>query len=620
MVPDEVAVWRQPENMVNDTETPPPNVHSILSPRPPPYPTQVRTPGAQRYHSTVPHARSPAPITENHPAHPGNCHWQPHTQPFHQTYVMPPLHSHHIPDGDDDGAHRQGDVHPTQHMGATRSPMPIPNLVNPDGSSNTEYPHTASVSAILRDNQRNRSRQKSAYHSYQTNNTPPRQSNPTIAPKSTQVSQHNTDSPDIARSINLDLLPDYEGDGPSEHPLQVPCVDEDFVRQSNLQNNNAQCHLQSSSSTPSSPDLRRTRVAHPTTRRGRGRPRGSRTVRRRSTQSSAPRIGNATSASELHEEEGEEERDIDLPVPLSPSLHEETEDTTEHVQSEGTSGTRHRGAGYTADEALFVAKCWREQSKTGPNQREPALYHGVSTLCAEKYGVHRSADSIRSFWSELARKTQIYLSCARAMEHRRPTGVNDEMMERLIMDQYRRREGKKDRQGKVRLAAPFKYTSAARYLETEPKFGDQATRAVYDSRDGAHGQTTSDGVSGDEDRVWGVKKRKNQDEMVREVRKSAKAMDSLVLEVKESNSLFRESTAACERAAKDMMSIKLLQVLPPESDEYKTILAQVMASREQDASDQQLNVSRVNADDRGTSPPREVRGTDPSTSGHSAHR
>ena len=332
-----------------------------------------------------------------------------------------------------------------------------------------------------------------------------------------------------------------------------------------------QLHFNSSTS-PSSPDIQRRNAGPSRPRRGRGRPRESRTRRIASTRSPA-----TTTETELHEvgktpdidmrtaatppeigvravsaDENDDatDRDMDLPVAVTPSPLP-ADDAIDPVETEEPPRLRQHGTGYTSDEALCVVKCWIQQCKQGASQREHALYLGISKLCAEKYGAHRTADFIRSFWSELARKCQIYLSSARSMEFRRPTGVNEELMERLIMEHYRRRAGKKDSRGNVKLAAPFKYVTAARYFETEPKFGDHVTKNVYEGGDGGGGQSGSEGISADEEQGLGVKKRKNQDEMVHEVRKSAKAMDSLVSEVKESNYLFRKSAEACERAVKN---------------------------------------------------------------------
>lgn len=131
---------------------------------------------------------------------------------------------------------------------------------------------------------------------------------------------------------------------------------------------------------------------------------------------------------------------------------------------EGRLGRKGRGSAFSEDEALSLAKAWVEQNGNGYNDGEASMWGGIQAICARKYGVNRTAESLRCAWMRIARETQHFLD---AHAEARAQGKDDVS---VAMDVYRTRAGKKDADGMFKYAPPFKYVSTAHYLCKQPKF------------------------------------------------------------------------------------------------------------------------------------------------------
>lgn len=271
------------------------------------------------------------------------------------------------------------------------------------------------------------------------------------------------------------------------------------------------------------------------------------------------------------------------------------------------------------------------------------MYNEIALTRKNKYGIERSPHSLRCFWCRLARETQIYLSCASTIKKRRVSGADVHTVNAMTMELYRRRNSTKDKDGNMCYSPPFRYVDAVRYLENEPKFSEQyeemtspSTRTRPSGRkspppQGARNRKSSraqregnrkdnsgsdefqlDDGGGDSDtdkqektgtdyiargnkldtsgtetnsdlpvRPMGLKRKKEQTEIVVEMRKASKAINSITSEMTKANDLHKESNVSFERSARSMVDIKLLQALPPGSAEYKTLYADIMRERAQ---------------------------------------
>lgn len=74
------------------------------------------------------------------------------------------------------------------------------------------------------------------------------------------------------------------------------------------------------------------------------------------------------------------------------------------------------------------------------------LWSGVMSMCS-KSSMNRSQESLRTKWRRLARNTQIYLACRETILKKRPSGTNEVELESLITDLYRKKPGRKDKDG-----------------------------------------------------------------------------------------------------------------------------------------------------------------------------
>ena len=128
-----------------------------------------------------------------------------------------------------------------------------------------------------------------------------------------------------------------------------------------------------------------------------------------------------------------------------------------------------RGKGFTVEECLGLARAWVEQTQDG-YQPDQHMWDGIREICHTKYGIDRSAGSLRTTWSKLSRDCHLYLS-AKAHVRRTVIAGTAEDISKLVMRQYRRRAAVSDKTGVLRDAAPFKFVRVAEFLEMHPKFG-----------------------------------------------------------------------------------------------------------------------------------------------------
>ena len=184
------------------------------------------------------------------------------------------------------------------------------------------------------------------------------------------------------------------------------------------------------------------------------------------------------------------------------------------------------------------------------------------------------------------------------------------------MELYRKRCGKKDADGNIVLAPPFKYLNVALYLSTEPKFSERYDKRFHGTTSPNNGKAAEDqsgiicdsskrlsSIDVDEDvpaptslgksndshanscgslrsgRPVGIKKRKAEEQMHSDMKRSVDAMNKLVRHTEKANVLSKESTISLERAAGSLVDMKLLQTLVPQSEEYNSLLKDIMRER-----------------------------------------
>ena len=123
--------------------------------------------------------------------------------------------------------------------------------------------------------------------------------------------------------------------------------------------------------------------------------------------------------------------------------------------------------------------------QVGSNQRENKMYRDIAEALYSTYGIKRSPASIRSFWSTLARNTQIYLSTNSFVRSRPMSGSNEDVLLTAIMEVYQKRAGKRNKNGVFRHASPFIYIETAMYLSHEPKFSDKYPSSCIATRGGS---------------------------------------------------------------------------------------------------------------------------------------
>lgn len=235
------------------------------------------------------------------------------------------------------------------------------------------------------------------------------------------------------------------------------------------------------------------------------------------------------------------------------------------------------------------------------------------------------------FWDRLARDSQIYLACLPSVKNRRVSGADMEVEKEMAIFLYRKRAGKRDEDGIMQFAATFKYVEAALFLSHEPKFSERYTDVrptATSKKSGASGG--KNGLSGEKSaitlaecspktdsesaavnagkdevedatidahvisddgasscdvkgkcRLVGAKKRKYQEDLASDVKKSAQAMSALVTEGSKSNDLYKQSSDMFESMSNRMEDIRFLQALPHEYDYFKSVLAEIMKERKE---------------------------------------
>lgn len=82
------------------------------------------------------------------------------------------------------------------------------------------------------------------------------------------------------------------------------------------------------------------------------------------------------------------------------------------------------------------------------------------SICSQS-SVNRIEESLRNTWRRLARQMKIYLACRETVLEKRHSGANEEDEEDFINELYRKKAGKKDKDGVFMYLPPFKYRDAA---------------------------------------------------------------------------------------------------------------------------------------------------------------
>lgn len=295
----------------------------------------------------------------------------------------------------------------------------------------------------------------------------------------------------------------------------------------------------------------------------------------------------------------------------------------------GDNVNRKRGKGYSKDEVLILAKTWIEQSLKGPSQRESSFWKGVMSICSRS-SLNRTEDSLRNNWRRLARDTQIYLARRETVLEKCPSGAKEDDVEDLINELYRKKAGKKDKDGVLMYAPPFKYVEAALELSKSPKFESKCTSGRKSRSSGAMqpqglpsnpdtggemsdavqscplsnpkvghsypleeqltGDTSlKDSYSGHKKRPKGIRKMKEEQRMETDVRRMEIAIDKLSKRMDEGTTVLKRIQSHAEQQSKADNAFKLLQVLPSGSDAYQKILEDLLRAQQEAAGRNEQN-------------------------------
>lgn len=264
------------------------------------------------------------------------------------------------------------------------------------------------------------------------------------------------------------------------------------------------------------------------------------------------------------------------------------------------------------------------------NQTEEYMWESISVRCKRDYNLVRSANSLRHFWSKLARQSMHYISSMAlvATSTKGQSGATTPLrLQRIVMDVYMRRAGG-IRLGKFCPAAPFRYVSAARFLSTHPKFrGDVVRTGASAPRpaDSSRPNTPPLSVSSDRQSVgapedilphavvvdsssvspvdnaetvltdspsakksWvdrrgvGLKSKRAAEGRERDIEKLHGIMTKVGGDVSESKVLIAKMLESLQDSAQREADMVLLTVLPKGSGEYRNIVARLLRRRRGD--------------------------------------
>lgn len=131
-----------------------------------------------------------------------------------------------------------------------------------------------------------------------------------------------------------------------------------------------------------------------------------------------------------------------------------------------------RGASFSEEDALGLAKAWVEHRSQGMIQGDN-MWSSIRTICTEKHGMNRSAESLRCAWMRIARESQHFINSRALVRKQKKRGMSDDTVAVMVMEVYRKNAGKKDADGVMQYAPPFRYITTAEYLAKEPRFEEQ---------------------------------------------------------------------------------------------------------------------------------------------------
>lgn len=292
---------------------------------------------------------------------------------------------------------------------------------------------------------------------------------------------------------------------------------------------------------------------------------------------------------------------------------------------------RGRGGAFTPDEGLHLAKAWVEVSHRGTDS-DKTMWSTIEHICTTKYAMSRTADSLRCAWTRLARDSMNYSAAVAKVRELRTGGSSDDDVSLAAMNLYRQRAGRKDENGAVLPAAPFKYIRAAEFLRNQPKFlnsmnekgavpflspsreltpsrknGSSATPhangmptdlrtsfaregnplpaansiplATMNTALAEEDEGSASGSDAPRARPLGAKKQReielrNEREKTRE-----KLLTAIRDEISEGNRLMAEANRDARESYYWECDLRLLQILPPDSDRHRTLMEEMMKAR-----------------------------------------
>lgn len=82
-------------------------------------------------------------------------------------------------------------------------------------------------------------------------------------------------------------------------------------------------------------------------------------------------------------------------------------------------------------------------------------------ILEQEFEILRTEDPDRCFWGRLARESKIYLAARSAIRKRRESGADEDDINSMTMDLYRKRYGKKGKDGELAFAPPLNGTCSS---------------------------------------------------------------------------------------------------------------------------------------------------------------
>ena len=319
----------------------------------------------------------------------------------------------------------------------------------------------------------------------------------------------------------------------------------------------------------------------------------------------------------------------DLPHPFRPEKGRTATNSIAHPNLLGNENgnplkSRGRGKSFSEEEMLCLAKAWITQSQKGANQNERTMWSGIESICRSQYNMNRTANSLRSTWRRVAREAQHFIAARMRVRAMNISGANDDMIEQLAQEQYRKKAGRKNSDGSISYATPFKWTSTADFLSEQDKcFDGEARKAARrenknkrsSSRSGGleerdalikgskfedegaaeHGgvetrRTNSADVSSkrilfssdEEERPLGIKRRKVEDRRKAQEGDLSNRLREMQELLAEGNNILLKKLKQKEVADKEKRDIELLKLLERGSEQFNALMKEVMDRRKEE--------------------------------------